>query len=271
MTDLTQNLAKQDDKFALQLTMIDNNNAAADHYKNATNIIPFLANALTQDGINHDIDFSLFAANYISGITAFIVTMPNCYAAVLKRKEFIIVRTETAAYKLVPKEEPYIAREKKVDTGHNWASCNGQAGTTDKFETVKMSLTALFGKHDMRVVECKEIFDKESGAGKNQYRVAFELIDSFNKLGLYKIKNSTLTSGAGVSINFSSLFNKHHGLHQGCLKTTDNRAPVSARCSCGETKAGPSATLANRAAAQSSFKERALKRARELSQDDPFA
>ena len=45
MTDLTQNLAKQDDKFALQLTMIDTNNAAADHYKNATNIIPFLANA----------------------------------------------------------------------------------------------------------------------------------------------------------------------------------------------------------------------------------
>ena len=104
--------------------------------------------------------------------------MPNCYAAVLKRKQFII---DTAAYKLEPKEKPYVAREKKVDTGHNWATCNGQAGTTDKFETVKMSLTALFGKHDMRVVECKEIFDKASRAGKNQYRVVFELIDGFNK------------------------------------------------------------------------------------------
>ena len=87
--------------------------------------------------------------------------MPNCYAVVLKRKQFIVARTDTAAYKLEPKEEPYIAREKKVDTGHNWATCNGQAGTTDKFETVKMSLTALFGKNN--IAHCSSLSASSPG------------------------------------------------------------------------------------------------------------
>jgi hypothetical protein len=197
--------------------------------------------------------------------------MPTCYATILKTKDFIIARTEMAIYKLGPKDDPYIAREKKVDTGHNWATCNAQAGTTDKPEDVKRSLTATFAKFNLRTVDFRALLDKETGVFKNQYRIAFEILDGFDKLGVYKIKNSTLPSGAGIMIKLSPDFHKLHALHLGCSKTTDNRAPISVRCSCNATRAGPSTSMANRAAAHASFKERALKRARDADQTDPFA
>ena len=269
--DINPLYATQDEKFPLQLLMLMTDNETAAHHKNATGIIPFLSNVITQSGVTHDIDFSLFAANYISGAKSFVVTMPKCYATVLQTKAFIIARTEGATYKLEPKEAPYIQREKKIDTGFNWATCTAMAGTTDKFESIKMKLTAIFGKHNMHVVDCKEIFDKEMGGAKNQYRVAFELQDGFDKLSLYKIKDATLASGAKATIKLSNEFHKHHGLHIGCSKTTDNRAAASVRCSCTMAGSGPSTSMANRAAAQSAHKERALKRARETDQTDPFA
>lgn len=99
----------------MQFTMTNTSNEAANHHKNAINIIPYLSNALTLDGISHDIDFSMFAANYISGIKSFIITMPECYANILKHKQSGIIAKadDDTIYKIVPKTESYVARDRK--------------------------------------------------------------------------------------------------------------------------------------------------------------
>ena len=201
------------------------------------------------------------------------MTLPASYAYIIQRKVHIIARLDNTAYKLEPKAEPYVAKAKKIDTGVNWATCFTQAGTIDKLDAIEMSIKAAFGNHRMRVVgDVRPLFDKEIGAGSNKYRAAFEILDGWDKLTIYKIRDSKLPSGAGVTIKFSNEFHDLHGLHVRCSKTMDGRAQFSLRCSCGTSGAGPSSSMANRQAARDAFRARALKRAREAAnQTDPFA
>ena len=269
---ITTITVQNDDKYALQLLMLQATHITVDHYKNATSLIPVIINTLTANGITHEVDFTLFACNYIHGLKTFIMTMPKSYANIIQREVHVIAHLENTAYKLEPKPDPYVAKAKKIDTGVNWATCITQAGTTDKLDAIQMSIKSAFGNHHMRLVEeVQPIFDKEIGANNNKYRAAFEILDGWDKLTVHKIRDSKLPSGAGVTIKFSNEFHDLHGLHVRCSKTTDNRSFISLRCSCGTSGAGPSGSMANRQAARDAHRERALKRARtESAKGNPF-
>ena len=269
---ITRIAAQNDAKYPLQLFRAQTTIEMVDHYKNSIPIIPTIINILTSEGITHEIDFALFQCSYIQGIKTYVMTMPTCYANIIQRKVHIIARLENTIYKLEPKPDPYVAREKNIDTGVNWATCVAQAGTIDKLDAIETAIKTIFAKQRMRVVgEVKPLWDKEFGAGSNKYRAAFEILDGWDKLTVHKIRDSKLPSNAGITIKFSNEFHELHGLHARCSKTTDNRAAVAFRCSCDASGAGPSSSMANRQAAHMAHRARALKRARDdAAQGDPF-
>jgi hypothetical protein len=262
---------KEQNKTALILEVTRCTDPDVNHKRNADAIIPSVVNCLERVGIGFTPDFSLFAPSYITSEKAFVVVMPASFAVALRSSPPFNASTPNCIYKLSPTHRALEARERRIDTGFKWFTGHFSAGATDSHTEVEQVLRAALASINLRLMDCKQLEKKNTGGvAKAAVRVAFDITDTFEYTNLSRIQAVRLPSMAWVHLRPSAEFAAFYHIHADCLKAVDGRVKEHLRCTCpAGKKSGPPMSRASQQAANDLYRERALKRAREI--PDPFA